>query len=115
MEVSLDVGSIPTNSTKFLYMGKLSWESVSLQDKILFLKSLAENCELGTFDSSDIHIMDALITGSANTYSGDLGFTIEKHHMLYMKSAWELAIKRQVDDSVTNVISSFLKSKNGKL
>lgn len=92
-------------------MNKLSWENVSLQIKILFLKDLMLNSEDGNFDNSDIHIVDALITGSVNIQSGDMGFNFEKHHMLYMKSAWELSIKSQKDDSVTEPIKYYLANR----
>ena len=90
-------------------MSKLSWDLVSLQTKILFLKNLMGNCVDGTFDNSDLNIVDALITGSTNQFRGELGFNIEQHHMFYMKSAWELAVKSQKDDSVTNSVTYYLK------
>lgn len=90
-------------------MSKLSWDLVSLQTKILFLKNLMGNCVDGTFDNSDLNIVDALITGSYNNYSGDMRFEIQDYHMMYMKSAWELAIKSQKDDSVTNSVTYYLK------
>ena len=92
-------------------MGKLSWDLVSLQTKILFLKNLMSNSVDGTFDDSDLHIVDSLITGSNNRYSGDMGFEIQDYHMMYMKSAWELAMKSQKDDSITNAVTYYLKNK----
>jgi len=109
MEVSLDVGSIPTNSTKILkYMNKLSWDSVTLVNRIRFLKTLALNSTKGTFNSNDMCVIDALITGSMNNYSGDMKFNIEPHHMVYLQSAWNLAVSNQKNNVVLDSIKTFL-------
>jgi len=88
---------------------KLSWKLVPMQTKIIFLKDLMENSVKGIFDVGDLHIVDALITGSTNQFRGELGFNIEQHHMFYMKSAWELAINNQIDDSITEPIKKYLE------
>jgi hypothetical protein len=78
---------------------KMKWDSVNITDKIHYLKELMVNTT-GTFDNGHYNIVNALITGSQNTYSGDMGFTIKEHHTSYMKSLWNTAIENQIDDSV---------------
>jgi hypothetical protein len=78
---------------------KMKWDSVNITDKIHYLKELMGNTT-GTFDNGHYNIVNALITGSQNTYSGDMGFTIKEHHTSYMKSLWNTAIENQIDDSV---------------
>ena len=77
----------------------MKWDSVNITDKIHYLKELMVNTT-GTFDNAHYNIVNALITGSQNTYSGDMGFTIKEHHTSYMKSLWNTAIENQIDDSV---------------
>lgn len=78
---------------------KMKWDSVNITDKIHYLKELMVNTK-GTFNDGEYHIVNALITGSQNRYSGDMGFTIKEHHTNYMRGLWNTAIENQIDDSV---------------
>jgi hypothetical protein len=78
---------------------KMKWDSVNMTDKIYYLKELMGNTT-DCFDSSQYHIADALITGSQNTYSGDMAFSIEEHHINYMRDLWNEAMDNQIDTSV---------------
>jgi len=89
----------------------MGWDNISLSYKIMYLKELMENCIDSKFDNSDISTVNALITGSKNTYSGDLSFKFEKHHMDYLQSAWDLAIKYQRDDSIIHFIKKEIQKK----
>jgi len=77
----------------------MKWDSVHITDKIHYLKELMGNTT-DCFDDGNYHIVNALITGSQNTYSGDMGFTIKEHHIDYMRKLWNEAIDNQIDTSV---------------
>lgn len=77
----------------------MKWDSVHITDKIYYLKELMDNTT-NVFSDSEYHIVNALITGSQNRYSGDMGFTIQPHHTDYMRTIWDNAIKNQKNDSV---------------
>jgi len=82
----------------------MKWESVNITDKIHILKELMNNTI--AFDSGDIHIVNALITGSQNDRDSDddYGFDIQPHHLTYMRTIWDTAIENQIDDSVIQKI-----------
>ena len=71
------------------------------------------NTEPHTFDKGDLYIVDALITGSQNKFSGDMGFQISSNHMDYMKRCWNTAVENQSDDSVVEKIKQKIKLNNG--
>ena len=80
----------------------MKWDTIHITDKIHYLKELMMNTT--KFDDSDIYIVNALITGSQNTFSGDMGFEVQKHHMDYMRDVWNDSIQNQKDDSVIKKI-----------
>jgi len=82
----------------------MRWENVNLTDKIHYLKELMMNTPLHTFYGDDLYIVDTLITGSQNRFSGDMGFNVTDDHMNYMKRCWDTAIANQIDDSVVENI-----------
>lgn len=82
----------------------MRWETVHITDKIHYLKELMMNTEPHTFDKGDLYIVDALITGSQNRFSGDMGFDVTDDHMNYMKRCWNTAVENQSDDSVVEKI-----------
>ena len=82
----------------------MKWETVDINDKINYLKELMINSDSDMFDKSDIHIINALITGSQNKFSGDIGFTITTDHINYMRKCWDIAIETQTNSSVINKI-----------
>tara|TARA_R110000803_G_scaffold8577_11_gene27438 strand:+ start:887 stop:1159 length:273 start_codon:yes stop_codon:yes gene_type:complete len=86
----------------------MDWNGIDITDKIFYLKDLMGNSNQSTFDDSQNQIVDTLITGSKNTYSGDVGFTIKPHHLKYMNTLWDKAIINQVDDSIMNKIKKSL-------
>ena len=87
----------------------MKWEVVNISDKISYLKELMINSYSDEFDDSDISIINALITGSQNKFSGDMGFTIETHHIEYMRKCWNAAIETQNDNSVVDKIKKEIK------
>jgi hypothetical protein len=82
----------------------MKWETVHITDKIHYLKELMMNTEPHTFDNGDLYIVDALITGSQNRFSGDMGFNVTDDHMNYMKRCWNTAVENQINDSVVEKI-----------
>jgi len=78
----------------------MKWDTVHISDKIHFLKDVMDNSTQDT--EHDMHIVNALITGSHNTFSGDMGFEIQIHHMNYMRELWDNHIVTQKDSSVIN-------------
>lgn len=82
----------------------MMWESIEITDKIVYLKKLIENSKESTIDEGDIQIVNALITGSLNTFDGEMGFDIQPHHMRFMKKLWDKAIKTQNDNSIISAI-----------
>jgi len=82
----------------------MMWESIEITDKIVYLKKLMENSKESTVDTGDIQIVNALITGSLNTFDGEMGFDIQPHHMMFMKKLWDTSINAQKDDSIISAI-----------
>ena len=76
----------------------MKWESVHISDKIHWLKDVLMNST--TYQKGDEHIINALITGSKNTFSGEMGFEIQPHHMKYMRELWDENIDTQKDNSI---------------
>jgi len=82
----------------------MKWDNVNITNKIMFLRKLVLNDI--NYKSGDEYILDALITGSQNTYSGDIGFEVQLHHIAYMKRKWDSTVVNQKDDSVVNEIKN---------
>ena len=87
----------------------MKWDNVHISDKIHWLKDVLMNST--TYQKGDEHIINALITGSQNTFSGDMGFDIQPHHMKFMRELWDKHIQSQKDDDVTDRIKWVLKGK----
>ena len=83
---------------------EMKWDNVNITNKIMFLRKLVLNDI--DYKSGDEYILDALITGSQNTYSGDIGFEVQSHHIEYMKRTWDSTVVNQKDDSVVNEIKN---------
>ncbi len=80
------------------YILKMNWDSVHISDKIHWLKDVVMNST--TYKDGDELIINALITGSQNTFSGEMGFDIQPHHMKFMRELWDEHIETQKDDSI---------------
>ena len=52
------------------------------------------------YKDGDELIINALITGSNNTFSGEMGFDIQPHHMKFMRELWNEHIVTQKDNSI---------------
>ena len=52
------------------------------------------------YKDGDELIINALITGSKNTFSGEMGFDIQPHHMKFMRELWDKHIETQKDNSI---------------
>ena len=52
------------------------------------------------YKDGDELIINALITGSNNTFSGEMGFDIQPHHMKFMRELWDKHIETQKDNSI---------------
>ena len=52
------------------------------------------------YKDGDEYIINALITYSQNTFSGEMGFKIQPHHMKFMRELWDEHIETQKDDSI---------------
>jgi|TARA_B100000900_G_scaffold32222_1_gene24414 hypothetical protein len=76
----------------------MNWDSVHISDKIHWLKDVVMNST--TYKDGDELIINALITGSQNTFSGEMGFDIQPHHMKFMRELWDEHIETQKDDSI---------------
>ena len=76
----------------------MKWDKVHISDKIHYLKDVMVNSTQNT--DKEMYIVNALITGSLNTFSGDMGFEIQPHHMDYMRELWDNHITTQKDNSV---------------
>ena len=63
------------------------------------------------YKDGDEYIINALITGSQNTFSGDMGFDIQPHHMKFMRELWDKHIQSQKDDDVIDKIKWVLNGK----
>ena len=87
----------------------MNWDSVNITDKIHFLKKLVMNST--KYKEGDEYIINALITGSQNTFSGEMGFDVQPHHMRFMRDAWNEHIDSQKDDRIIEQIKYILKKK----
>lgn len=87
----------------------MNWDSVHTTDKIHFLKKLVMNST--KYKEGDEYIINALITGSQNTFSGDMGFEVQPHHMKFMRDTWNEHINCQKDDRIIEQIKYILKNK----
>ena len=76
----------------------MNWDSVHISDKIHWLKDVLMNST--KYKEGDEYIVNALITGSQNTFSGEMGFNIEPHHMKFMREMWDEHIQTQKDNSI---------------
>lgn len=76
----------------------MKWEAVHISDKIHWLKDVVMNST--NYKDGDEYIINALITGSNNTFSGDMGFEIQPHHMKFMRELWDEHIDTQKDNSI---------------
>ena len=76
----------------------MNWDSVHISDKIHWLKDVLMNST--KYKDGDEYIINALITGSQNTFSGEMGFKIQPHHMKFMRELWDEHIETQKDDSI---------------
>jgi hypothetical protein len=83
---------------------EMKWDNVNITNKIIFLRELILNDI--DYKRGDEYILDALITGSQNTYSGDIGFEVQSHHIAYMKRTWDSTVVNQKDDSIVNEIKN---------
>jgi hypothetical protein len=84
----------------------LQWDKVHLSDKIQLLKELLLNSN--TYSVNTENIVDALLAGSKNNHTGDIGFEMKQHHIDYMRGVWDTAIQNQKDNSVINKIKNKL-------
>ena len=76
----------------------MNWDSVHISDKIHWLKDVVMNST--KYKDGDEYIINALITGSQNTFSGEMGFDIQPHHMKFMRELWNEHIVTQKDNSI---------------
>ena len=76
----------------------MNWDSVHISDKIHWLKDVVMNST--KYKNGDELIINALITGSQNTFSGEMGFDIQPHHMKFMRELWDEHIETQRDNSI---------------
>lgn len=76
----------------------MNWDSVHISDKIHWLKDVLMNST--KYKDGDEYIVNALITGSQNTFSGEMGFDIQPHHMKFMRELWDKHIETQKDNSI---------------
>ena len=61
----------------------MKWDKIHISDKIVYLKDIVMNST--NYKDGDEYIINALITGSNNTFSGEMGFNIKPHHMKFMR------------------------------
>jgi len=87
----------------------VNWDYVHISDKIHWLKDVLMNST--EYKDGDEYIINALITGSQNTFSGDMGFDIQPHHMKFMRELWDKHIQSQKDDDVIDKIKWVLNGK----
>ena len=76
----------------------MNWDSVHISDKIHWLKDVLMNST--KYKKGDEDIVNALITGSQNTFSGEMGFDVQPHHMKFMREMWDEHIITQKDESI---------------
>jgi hypothetical protein len=87
----------------------LQWDKVHLSYKIEFLKKLLVNSSIYTISAENI--INALIAGSQNNHTGDMSFSMESHHIEYMRNLWDTAIINQNDNTVIDEILYTLNTK----
>ena len=80
----------------------MKWDKTHISDKIVYLKDIVMNST--NYKDGDEYIINALITGSNNTFSGEMGFDIKPHHMKFMRELWDEHIDTQKDDTVIKLI-----------
>jgi len=76
----------------------MNWDSIHISDKIHWLKDVLMNST--KYKKGDEYIVNALITGSQNTFSGEMGFDVQPHHMKFMREMWDEHIVTQKDESI---------------
>ena len=76
----------------------MNWDSIHISDKIHWLKDVLMNST--KYKKGDEYIVNALITGSQNTFSGEMGFDVQPHHMKFMREMWDEHIITQKDESI---------------
>ena len=76
----------------------MKWDSIDISDKIHYLKDIVMNST--EYKDGDEYIINALITGSQNTFSGEMGFEIQPHHMKFMIELLNTHIETQKDNSI---------------
>ena len=90
----------------------MKWDTVHISDKIEYLKEILSNSTEYDEVGLDIIIVNALITGSKNTFDGDLGFEMNDEHITWMRNLWNTHIITQKDESVINTIKLKLRGKS---
>ncbi len=90
----------------------MKWDSVHISDKIHYLKDVVMNST--KYEKGDEYIINALITGSQNTFSGEMGFSIEPHHMKFMRDTWNKHIDSQKDNTIIYKIKKELNGSNNR-
>ena len=80
----------------------MKWDKTHISDKIVYLKDIVMNST--NYKDGDEYIINALITGSNNTFSGEMGFNIKPHHMKFMRGLWDEHIHTQKDNTVIELI-----------
>ena len=85
----------------------MKWDNIDLTTKIRYLESLMKNSTKDTFDTEDVYIVRALVTGSMNKQSNeDLRFDVTSNHVGFLKKAWDMAITNQKNNDVIYKIKS---------
>ena len=90
----------------------MKWDSVHISDKIHYLKDVVMNST--KYEKGDEYIINALITGSQNTFSGDMGFEVQPHHMKFMRDMWDEHIESQKDNKIIYKIKKELNGTNNR-
>ena len=85
----------------------MKWDNININnitDKILYLKELMQNSN--KTNEEDYNIINALIAGSKNPISGEheYGFTIQLHHIDYLKKLWDITITQQNNENIIEKI-----------
>ena len=85
----------------------MKWDNIDLTTKIRYLESLMKNSTKDTFDTEDVYIVRALVTGSMNKHSNeDLRFDVTSNHVGFLKKAWDMAITNQKNNDIIYKIKS---------
>lgn len=87
----------------------MTWDCIHITSKISYLRRLVENSEFtNRKQKTYIDIVEALMTGSINEYSGSIGFEMNEGHIGWLKDTWDVMIANQKDDLVINEIDKDL-------